>query len=135
VFSPVPLALLRVHEGGVLSATLRDEEGVERLIAIATEYVRTHAPTLPETSFLARMEGRIRFAALRARSEAEARPSDAGPGASRTTRALNTIRARASIVRAFVALRAFDVCPTLLYRLLGAAIIRVRYRRPAGSSL
>ena len=131
VYTPEPLAAMRVHGGGFLSATLTNSVGLESLI----EYLGEKGPVLDRRlfsrDFIDRTASRFRFAAVRV-SRGAAIPDIAAryTGFRRSVLGIlsNRILSRLPFLRvalAFIILRPFDILPTLWYRLGGALLIRL----------
>lgn len=131
-YTPEPLAAMRVHGGGFLSATLEKIATVESIIERIHEQGPVRDRRLFDPEFLKRLTLRFHFAAIRV-SGGVALPEFAARYTGFRRVALDLlsrcIPSRLSMLRvalAFLILRPFDAVPTLWYRFGGAAVIRLR---------
>lgn len=133
-FSPEPLGVMREHAGGYLAGTLADLPALEAMF----ERLRARGPGLNALlftpPFLARLEHRFRFAALRASGGARidqiaARcPGWRGAALRLIGRSVPESRPRTRIALAYATLRPYDVLPALWYRFAKVLLVRLRLR-------
>jgi hypothetical protein len=135
-YSPEPLAAVRIHAAGNLSRTLNDPAGLEAILERVAQRGPLLAPQLFTPKFLERMALRLRFAAVRVSPPETVAELAARVGGWRgaALRAIHrALPARIRLLRvalAFVVLRPFDLVPTLWYRVLGWALVRLRTPYP-----
>ena len=133
-YSPAPLGIIRLHEGSVLSGTLKDYGRLESLLVRLRERGPTLSPGLWSPDFLRRTSSRFRFAAVRAcegrdlSSLARYVAGMSGVLLSLADRVLPAAARRVRIGVAFLLLRPFDVVPTVFHRLLGWLWTSLRLR-------
>ena len=133
-YTPEPLGAMRVHADGFLSNTLTSAGGLEAIV----DRIREQGPQLESRlftpEFLHRIADRLRFAAVRASAgSAIAEYAAKYTGFRRATlewvvRCIPSRLATPRVTLVFLILRPFDVFPTLWYRFMGAAIVRLRTR-------
>ncbi len=133
-YTPEPFGVMRVHSGGLLSATLVNVTGVEMII----ERIREQGPQLESSLFtpvfLRRLAHRFRFAAIRVSAGgtipefSEKYPVFRSNALKLIVRCFPSGLATLRIALAFLILRPFDVIPTLWYRFAGATVVRLRAR-------
>jgi cellulose synthase/poly-beta-1,6-N-acetylglucosamine synthase-like glycosyltransferase len=139
VYSPEPYAVIRVHEDSFLSRTLGDPAWVETMLARIAEHGPKLEPRLFTPSFMHRFALRMRFAAVRAGGGEGMRAVAASIGGRRRKALLlvdEFLPAGFRIGRValpFMILRPFDILPTLLNRVFGAAMILLRVRLRGGN--
>ena len=136
-YSPVPFAVVRIHQGSFISSTLSNAAGIETMLERLRERGPGLAPGLFTPLFLDRIALRFRGASVRA-SRGKSIAAVAGESAGWRRHALLWVdRAvpsgfwRVRIGLAFSILRPFDVVPMLWARLAGKLIVMARFRRSA----
>ena len=131
-YSPEPLAGFRIHEGSYSSRDLNKIAGLDAMVT----HLRTRGPQLSpwlfSEQFCNRVSSRYRFSAVRA-SGGELISSVAEREQGWRRRALYTVERsipqslrKIRIGFAFLILRPFDLWPTLVNRVLGWVIVRLR---------
>lgn len=133
-FSPEPLGVMREHNGGYLAGTLADLPELEAMFTRLRERGPVLSARLFSAPFLARLEHRFRFAALRASratriGEIAARSLDwRGSTLRLVDRWVPSSLHRARSALAYAVLRPYDVLPALWYRFAKVLLIRLRLR-------
>ncbi len=133
-YSPSPCGIIRVHEGSVLSGTLRDYGRLEKLLERLSLRGPALSPALWTPGFLLRTALRFRFAAVRAAEGRQLTTLAGFVGGVRGAmlrlidRVVPQSARRTRIAGAFLMLRPFDVLPTVVHRVLGGLLIRTRLR-------
>jgi glycosyltransferase involved in cell wall biosynthesis len=133
-FCPRPLAAMRLHDGGFLAATLRDEATFEEVLGRIRREGPLREPVLYGERQLRRVERRLRFTSLKAAATA-----DAAAARERMARAPeHSVRWLARLWPwlprklvlglLLVVLRPFDLLPSVWYRFLGAFYVALRER-------
>jgi len=137
VYSPEPFCAIRRHADSYLARTLAEPERLDDILARLSEFGGRTAPALFTPLFVDRTVARFRFASVRS-SDGATLAAIAGRSRGWVRGALDLAdrllpRAwrRARVTVAFLVLRPFDIVPTIWYRLLGWAWVRLRSRRPA----
>lgn len=131
-YTPEPLAAKRIHGAGLLSRTLADHASLEAVLKLIRTRGPREEPQLFSHALLERFELRVRFAAIRSQHGANlADFARKTPGFRGTvlTAVDRLILSRWKTIRiafSFVLLRPFDVLPSLWYRYVGSAAVRVR---------
>ncbi len=133
IFSPVPLASLRRHEGSFLDRTLQDPIVTERVLGALLDRGRAIAPALYDEAMNRRTKARIRFAAIRSRkSFSLTEPMVArhwwAEGMLALARALPASANPLKTALLFLALRPFDIAPMVWYRALGSIAVGMGVR-------
>lgn len=133
VFSPVPLASLRRHEGSFLDRTLRDPMVTEKVLGALLDRGRAIAPELFDERMSRRTQARVRFSAMRARKSFEpSEPLAARPwwaaGTLAIARALPASAGHLKASMLFLALRPFDILPMVWHRALGSIAVSMGVR-------
>ncbi len=136
-YSPEPLAAFRIHSGSYTSSTLSIISSLEKMLARLRQLGPVLSPRLFSSAFVDRTILRFRFAALRKSggltmqdiaAHLEGWKSVLLRGINYVVpRNMRTIR----IAAGFLILLPFDVVSTLIYRVLGWSIVRLRFRQPA----
>lgn len=135
VYTPEPYAAIRVHAGSFSSKALQNIDGLEAMLARIRSVQPTRSPRLFQAPFLRRIEARFRFAAIRATGGAAmgAIADRSAPGTAHLLHWLDRLLPASAtaprLAGAFVVLRPFDLLPTVWYRLLGWAVVRLRVGR------
>ena len=131
-YSPEPLAGFRIHGGSYSDRALNEIEGLDVMLAHLRARGPQLSPNLFSNRFCERISSRYRFAAVRASGGTLISPVAAREGGWKRA-ALGvldrSIPQRLRYVRvglAFLILRPFDIWPTLVNRVLGWAIVRLR---------
>lgn len=132
-YSPEPLAVIRVHAGSILSATLADQAALDAMLERLAKRGPELSAELFSPEFLARTGRRFRFAAIRASGGASlGEVAVRFAGWTRTALSLAAALPRAlrlpRIALAFLVLRPYDVIPALWNRILGSLWVRLRSR-------
>lgn len=132
-YSPEPLAAIRVHSGGILSATLADQTALDAMLERLARRGPELSAELFTPEFLARTGRRFRFAAIRATGGASLGEVAArAVGWRRTALALADGLPRKlrlpPFALAFLVLRSYDVFPAIWNRVLGCLWVRLRSR-------
>jgi hypothetical protein len=138
-YSPEPFGAIRIHSGSYLSATLNNVARLDTILERLRERGPQLSPQLFSAGFIERTALRLRFAAIRA-SGGVSLPEIAAR-VSGWKRAALLIADRVAPARlrrfrigvAFLALRPFDIVPTLVNRLLGWIIVRIRLKLRGGA--
>ncbi len=138
-YSPEPFGASRIHSGSHLSVTLKDVARLDMILERLSECGPQLSPQLFDTAFLERTALRLRFAAIRASGGASL--SEIAARVSGWKRAALLIANRIAPARlrrlrtglAFLILRPFDIVPTLVNRLLGWIIVRLRLKLRGGA--
>lgn len=136
VFSPSPLGVMRIHRGALLVSTVADERVLEGILDEVAERGPQAEPKLFTRSMLERTRLRFYFASLRLSQGATLPHVRAMSGLWRRLalsltdllpRSMGSLRTGLY----FLAMRPFDVLPTIWYRLIGASIV-LRREKNAG---
>jgi GT2 family glycosyltransferase len=128
VFTPEPFAAIRIHQGSYSSRALSDIAGIENMLSELRLRAPRLAPQMFTPALLERTALRFRFACVRS-TAAETLPDIAARVGKVRRFALLSIHRLVPamrIVLAFFILRPFDILPTVWYRLLGWAVVRLR---------
>jgi hypothetical protein len=140
-YSPEPFAAIRIHVGSYSSRDLSDIAGLDtRLERLRARGPRL-SPRLFSGKFLERTASRFRFAAIRVSgggliSDVAVREGGWKGAALRVADQLIPASLRkVRVAVAFLVLRPFDILPTLYYRLLGWAVVRLRVQLHGRGSL
>lgn len=130
-FSPAPCAVIRIHASSYSGRHLNDVSATDAMLAHLRSHGRLRSPELFTETFCRRTVARYHFAAVRA-SAGALLPAVAARQVEGKAIALRIIEKcvpaglkRARVVLTFVALRPFDIIPSL-ERLGGWVIIRAR---------
>jgi len=140
VFSPEPFAVIRQHAGSYLSKTLGDPQRLGDLLDRLRERGAAISPELFTPRFFNRTRKRFVFAAIRASCGArmgEYAPLCAGLAGPLIALAGAVLPARMARVRtafAFLALRPYDILPSIWNRFLGTRVVAARVRFGGGLS-
>lgn len=140
VFTPEPFAAIRIHQGSYSSRALGDVAGIENMLNELGARAPRLAPQIFTPSLIGRIALRFRFASVR--STGGATLSEIATRVGRGRRfALHLVRRlvpaglpAARVALAFLILRPFDILPTLWYRLLGWAVVRLRLKLRGGGA-
>jgi glycosyltransferase involved in cell wall biosynthesis len=127
-YSPVPLGVMRIHQNAFLPETLKNADELERILGEVRARGPKKEPALFSEQVLERTERRFYFASLRLSEGATLAhvESRCGPFA-RVLLGLSRLAPRSlRTALYFVAMRPFDILPTLWYRLLGAGWILLK---------
>ncbi len=140
-YSPEPLAAFRIHAGSYCVSTLKGDSRLDEVRLRLEQCGPALSPLLFHRAFIERLILRFRFAALRyTGGQLLEEIADYASGWKRTClqgihsvlpRSLQALR----IAIGFLILLPFDVVPTLIYRILGWSIVRLRFRQPAVASV
>lgn len=131
-YSPEPYAAIRMHGGSYLSRTLGDSDNLEALIRRLHERGPELAPRLFGDAFLERTAMRFRFAGVRVGGRQSMRNAASFVRGWKRMLMLGAPRVlplaanRMQTAVAFVALRPFDLLPTLINRLIAWMIVRFK---------
>jgi len=127
-FSPAPVGVMRIHAGAFLPATLQDSAELDRILGEVRARGPKVEPALFTQQVLDRTEQRFYFASLRLSGGATLAHIKRRSGPIR--RALLDIAGRVPgrferlrVGLFFVAMRPFDIVPTIWYRILGAGMV------------
>jgi len=131
-YSPEPLAGFRIHEGSYSSRDLNEVAVLDAMVVHLRARGPQLSPNLFSDAFCDRISSRYRFAAVRASGGGLISPIAAREGGWKRAalrvversipRRLRNVR----VGLAFLILRPFDIWPTLVNRMLGWAIVRLR---------
>ena len=127
-YSPVPLGVMRIHQGAFLPETLRNADELERILGEVRQRGPQKEPALFTPDVLDRTARRFYFASLRL-SEGATLPHIKARSGPISRLLLSLARAAPRSLRTalyFVAMRPFDILPTVWYRLLGAGWILLK---------
>lgn len=131
-YSPEPMAGFRIHVGSYSSRALNEIAGIDAILARLRARGPKLSPTLFSGKFCDRIDSRYRFAAVRA-SDGALIPDVAmrvggwkGAALGVAGRLIPSCFRTVRVAVAFLVLRPFDIVPTLVNRLLGWTVIRVR---------
>lgn len=134
IYSPEPLGVLRLHPGGLLEKSLDDAKSLDSLLQIIQASGPRWEPALFTDAFLERLKLRLYFANVRL-TGGRMLPDIAARCSNARQRALSALHSlvpekwsRLRVGLAFLLLRPFDILPTLWYRAIGTALIRIRIR-------
>lgn len=134
-FSPEPLGVMRMHEGGLMSRTLTDLPGLDAILAKMRDTGSKLSPSLFTQEFCDVMTRRIRFTAIRALNEKIWLPH-AGLWQGYRYKVLCAFTPLFGKLRflqlalAFVLLRPiFDPIAIIWYRFLGRFLVLTRIRK------
>jgi glycosyltransferase involved in cell wall biosynthesis len=131
-YSPEPLAGFRIHEGSYSSRDLNEIAVLEAMVVHLRARGPQLSPKLFNDAFCDRISLRYRFAAVRASDGELISSVAAGEGGWRRAalrvvdRAIPRLLQNVRVGLAFLVLRPFDVWPTLVNRVLGWVIVRLR---------
>lgn len=131
-FAPVPLGVMRQHEGGLMWRTLTDLSRLDHILEMAEEAGARQCPGLFQSIFFDLFRRRLRFTAIRAFRSDEWLPHVALWKGSRyrLLEAASPILSRCRTIQlglAFIMLRPItDVFSIVWYRLLGGLLLRYR---------
>jgi glycosyltransferase involved in cell wall biosynthesis len=121
-FSPVPLGVMRIHRGAFLPETLKNGAELERILGEVRVRGPKKEPALFTQKVLDRTSRRFYFASLRLSEGATLEHVKARSGPL-TRMLLDVSRIVPRALRTavyFVAMRPFDILPTVWYRICGA---------------
>lgn len=140
-YSPEPLAAFRIHADSYCVSTLKGDSRLDDVRIRLNQRGPALSPRLFNSAFIERVILRFRFAALRYTSGHMLEEiADHASGWKRAwlqgihrmlPRSMQTLR----VAIGFLILLPFDVVPTLIYRILGWSIVRLRFRQPAVASV
>jgi glycosyltransferase involved in cell wall biosynthesis len=105
-YTPAAYGVIRDHAGSYSGKTLADPAALGRMLERMADHGRRVAPALFTPAFVARTAKRVRWTSLRRTGSAT----------------------RLRLAASFVAMRPFDILPTLWYRVLGWLCVRLRTR-------
>lgn len=140
-YSPEPLAAFRIHADSYCVSTLKGDSRLDEVRLRLEQCGPALSPRLFHRAFIERLILRFRFAALRyTGGHLLAEIADHASGWKRAwLRGLHRILPQGMqtlrVAIGFLILLPFDVLPTLLYRILGWSIVRLRFRQPAVASV
>lgn len=132
-FSPRPLAVMRIHRGAFLVATLADSQLLDSILNDIETRGPKIEPRLFTPNMLAKTRLRFYFASLRlSNGQAMGNIISKSVWWRRVAlRLVSVIPISFGALRTalyFLVMRPFDVLPTIWYRLMGASIVLVRER-------
>lgn len=135
VFTPIPYAVFRLHEGSYLASTLGKPEVLLPLLRELTQFGCKTAPELFTENFTDRTVRRLVFSSIRAsagRLMTAYTPTLRKPLAHRLALVNRLLPNKCKLLRtvaAFLVLRPFDIWPTIVNRYCGTAVIAMRHKR------
>ena len=138
-YSPEPLAAFRMHADSYCISTLKGDSRLEDVRTRLQQRGPTLAPHLFSIAFIDRLILRFRFAALRYTGGQQLAEMAADERGWKRSALLGIHRIfprgmrKLRIALGFLVLVPFDVLPTVIYRMLGWSIVRLRFRQPAMS--
>ena len=131
-YTPEPLGGFRIHEGSYSSRDLNEIAGLDAMVVHLRSRGAQLSPNLFSVPFCDRISSRYRFAAVRASgSELLLNVATREHGWRNVAlrivdRAIPQCLRKVRVGLAFLILRPFDLWPTLVNRILGWAIVRLR---------
>jgi glycosyltransferase involved in cell wall biosynthesis len=124
-FSPAPLGVMRIHRGAFLPETLKNAQELERILGEVRARGPQKEPALFTPQVLDRTARRFYFASLRL-SEGATTDHVKSRSGLLAGMLLSMARRLPSSLRTaiyFVAMRPFDILPTIWYRIFGAGLV------------